>query len=140
VPEQFRTFLLGGATFCVPKLALVMNCPKFLENPDLPQDRVLCLLQKEIADLKEGCSRETAALSAHFAQENDALREELAKSDNSREQEIVALRKEQDSLPTQFAHEAVGLRKQFPEDIAKMRKELLKSGTTDTAPCPERRS
>jgi hypothetical protein len=140
VPEQFRTFLLAGATFCIPKLALVMNCPKFLENPDLPQDRALCLLQKEIADLKEGCSRETAALSAQMPHENGALREELAKSDNSHEQEITALRKEQDSLPTQFAHEAVGLRKQFTEDIARMRKEQLKSGTTETALCPERRS
>jgi hypothetical protein len=30
-----QAVLLGGATFFVPKRALVTNCPKFLDNPDL---------------------------------------------------------------------------------------------------------
>jgi hypothetical protein len=74
-----------------------------VEEQNLQQDRALGFLQKEVADMREGHSREITALSAQFAQENHALREEQESSESSREQEIAALRREQDGLRNQFA-------------------------------------
>jgi hypothetical protein len=82
---------------------------------------------------------EIAALSAQFTQENCSLREELAKSEGSREKEIAAFRRKQDGLRTQFAQEVATLSKQLTEEIAKLRNKEWKSGEGTAGPLGQER-
>jgi phage host-nuclease inhibitor protein Gam len=131
-----------------------------VEEQNLQQDRALGILQRELSDVRAAHTRlaaesaslgettnaldhslcllqkEIAALSAQFAQENRALREELANSDNSRERENAALRKQQDGLDAQFEQEVAGLREQLTEYIAKVRQQQTNLAKPSTAPSP----
>jgi hypothetical protein len=50
-------------------------------------DGSVCLLQKEVADLREGYAREIVTLRVELTQKNRVLCEELAKCESSRQRE-----------------------------------------------------